>query len=112
MQYVTGTGAGTPWPPIADAIRTRAEGDRVIMLAPTAYTQVVQLLLSPRSRYEVVGGRSPLAAQAQFAILDEIPFFDATAAEVVRERRFVVIGRYRRPRGGAQATLLERPTGR
>ena len=112
LQYVTGTGAGTPWPEMAEIVERRARGDRVVILAPNAYTQVLEMLLGPSARYQVVIGTSPLARQAQFAVTDEIPFLDATAAEIMREQRFVELGRFPRPRGGATARLLGRPGGR
>jgi 4-amino-4-deoxy-L-arabinose transferase-like glycosyltransferase len=107
LQYVTGTGGGTPWPSMAEEIRTRARGRTVYMLAPTGYTQVVEMLLGPSSRYQVVLGTDPRAEQAQFAIVDQIPFLDATASRVAHDRGFMPILRYQRPRGGATATLFE-----
>jgi 4-amino-4-deoxy-L-arabinose transferase-like glycosyltransferase len=109
LQYVTGTGGGTVWPPMADLIRSRARGDRVYILSPTAYTQVLEMLLGPSPRYVTVDGLSPLASRAQFAVNDEIPFLDGTAAAVVEKEQFVPIQRFTRPRGGATATLLQRP---
>ncbi len=109
LQYVTGTGGGTVWPPMARAIERRARGNRVILIGPQAYTQVLEMLLGPNPRYRFVPGNSPLARQAQFAITDEIPFLDPDAANVMHEEKFVPVARFARPRGGAVATLLERP---
>jgi 4-amino-4-deoxy-L-arabinose transferase-like glycosyltransferase len=109
LQYVTGTGGGTPWPAMADEIRARARGKTVYMLAPTAYTQVLEMLLGPSTRYQAVLGTDPRAEKAQFAVVDQIPFLDATASRVSHNRGFKPILRYQRPRGGAVATLFEAP---
>jgi 4-amino-4-deoxy-L-arabinose transferase-like glycosyltransferase len=109
LQYVTGTGGGTPWPSMADEIRKRARGKTVYMLAPTAYTQVLEMLLGPSARYQTVVGTDPRARRAQFVVADEIPFLDATSSKLTRELGFTPILRYQRPRGGAVATLLARP---
>jgi hypothetical protein len=109
VQYVTGTGGGTVWPGMADVIRRDARGRRVYILSPTAYTQVLLMLLGPDPRYVSVSGRAPEARLAQFAVSDEIPFLDASAAELMRKLNFKPVWRYPRPRGGATATLYERP---
>jgi hypothetical protein len=109
VQYVTGTGGGTVWPGMADVIRRDARGRRVYILSPTAYTQVLLMLLGPDPRYVSVSGRAPEARLAQFAVSDEIPFLDASAAELMRKLNFKPVWRYPRPRGGATATLFERP---
>ena len=90
-------------------IERRARGDRVILIA-RGPTRRCWRCCSGRTRAtEFVPGNSPLARRAQFAITDEIPFFDPDAATVMREEKFVPIQRFSRPRGGAVATLLERP---
>jgi 4-amino-4-deoxy-L-arabinose transferase-like glycosyltransferase len=109
LQYVTGTGGGTVWPGMADVIRRDARGKRVYILSPTAYTQVLLMLLGPDPRYVTVLGTSPEARHAQFAVSDEIPFLDATAAKVMQRQHFKPVWSYQRPRGGATATLSERP---
>jgi 4-amino-4-deoxy-L-arabinose transferase-like glycosyltransferase len=109
LQYVTGTGGGTVWPPMADLIRARARGNPVYILAPSAYTQVLEMLLGPSPRYRVVLGTAPEARRAQFAINDEIPFLDATASQLSHDLGFKPVARIQRPRGGAVATLYERP---
>jgi 4-amino-4-deoxy-L-arabinose transferase-like glycosyltransferase len=109
VQYVTGTGGGSVWPAVADAIRTRAEGPRVPILTTRSYSQVLEMMLGPDPRYVFVPGRSPLAKQAQFSLDDaEIPFYDPDAAAVVNEGDFAAIGRYERPRGGAVLVLSQR----
>jgi 4-amino-4-deoxy-L-arabinose transferase-like glycosyltransferase len=108
LQYVTGTGGGTVWPGMADIIKRDARGKRVVILSPSAYTQVLEMLLGPTPRYVTVLGTAPEARQAQFAVTDEIPFLDATAAKLVHDLHFVPVWRYQRPRGGAVATLYER----
>jgi hypothetical protein len=94
---------------MADEIRARARGKTVYMLAPTAYTQVLEMLLGPSTRYQAVLGTDPRAEKAQFAVVDQIPFLDATASRVSHNRGFKPILRYQRPRGGAAATLFEAP---
>jgi Dolichyl-phosphate-mannose-protein mannosyltransferase len=110
LQYVTGTGAGSVWPAVADTIREHARGPRVPILTTRSYSQVLEMLLGPDNpRYVFVPGKSPLALKAQFSLDDnEIPFYDPEAAEVVREGDFVEIGRYQRPRDGAVLVLSER----
>jgi hypothetical protein len=109
LQYVTGTGAGSVWPAVADTIRARAQGPQVPILTTRSYAQVLEMLLGPDPRYVFVKGKSPLAPKAQFSLDDnEIPFYDPDAAIVVREGNFVEIGRYARPRGGAVLVLSQR----
>jgi 4-amino-4-deoxy-L-arabinose transferase-like glycosyltransferase len=109
LQYVTGTGGGSVWPGVAEKIRQRGKGRRVVVVTPRAYAQVVEMLLGPDPRFVFVSGRSPLARRAQFSIEDEIPFFDPEAAAVAKEGKFVPIARFKRPGGGAEVTLYERP---
>jgi 4-amino-4-deoxy-L-arabinose transferase-like glycosyltransferase len=108
VQYVTGTGAGSVWPDVADTIRRRGRGRRVVLLTSRSYSQVLEMLLGPDRRYVFVSGRSPLADRAQFDLDDDIPFYDPDAGEAVRRGRFVPVGRFARPRGGATLTLSER----
>jgi 4-amino-4-deoxy-L-arabinose transferase-like glycosyltransferase len=109
IQYVTGTGAGSVWPAVADTIRERARGPQVPILTTRSYSQVLEMLLGPSSRYVFVGGKSPLAPRAQFSLDDnQIPFYDPDAATIVREGNFVEVGRYARPRGGAVLVLSQR----
>ena len=109
LQYVTGTGGGSVWPAVADAVRTRAKGPRVPILTTRSYSQVLEMLLGPDPRFVFVPGRSPLAKQAQFSLDDEeIPFYDPHAVQVVSEGNFAEIGRYERPRGGAVLVLSQR----
>jgi 4-amino-4-deoxy-L-arabinose transferase-like glycosyltransferase len=109
LQYVTGTGGGSPWPWVAAAIRERARGPQVPILTTRSYSQVLEMLLGPNPRYVFVNGKSPLARQAQFSLDDEeIPFYDPEAADIVNKGNFVEIGRYQRPRGGAVLKLFER----
>lgn len=108
-QYVTGTGAGAIWPDVADTIRWRADGPRVVILTTRSYSQVLEMLLGPDPRYAFVSGKSPLAKQAQFSLDDpEIPFYDPDAVKVVRAGKFVPVRRFQRPRDGAVLTLSER----
>jgi 4-amino-4-deoxy-L-arabinose transferase-like glycosyltransferase len=109
VQYVTGTGAGSVWPDVADTIRARADGPRVPILTTRSYSQVLEMLLGPDPRYVFVSGSSPLAPQAQFSLDDpQIPFFDPQAVNVVKDGAFVRIARYERPRGGAVLVLSQR----
>ena len=109
LQYVTGTGGGSVWPAVADAIRARAHGPRVPILTTRSYSQVLEMLLGPDPRYVFVPGKSPLAQQAQFSLDDpQIPFYDPDTARIVKEGNFAEIGRYKRPRGGAVLVLSER----
>jgi 4-amino-4-deoxy-L-arabinose transferase-like glycosyltransferase len=109
VQYVTGTGGGSVWPAVADAVRAHAQGPQVPILTTRSYSQVLEMLLGPDPRYVFVAGNSPLAPQAQFNLDDkQIPYYDPDAAKVVEEGNFVQIGRYARPRGGAVLTLSER----
>jgi 4-amino-4-deoxy-L-arabinose transferase-like glycosyltransferase len=109
VQYVTGTGAGSIWPAVADTIRERARGPQVPILTPRSYSQVLEMLLGPNPRYVFVNGESPLAPQAQFSLDDEeIPFYDPKAVAIVNAGNFVEIGRYARPRGGAVLILSQR----
>ncbi len=109
LQYVTGTGAGSVWPHVADTIRERAVGPQVVILTTRSYSQVLEMLLGPDPRYVFVDGKSPLAPKAQFSLDDpQIPFYDPDAVNVVNDGDFVQVGRYPRPRGGAVLKLLER----
>jgi 4-amino-4-deoxy-L-arabinose transferase-like glycosyltransferase len=108
VQYVTGTGGGTVWPPIAREIERRARGPQVVVISPRAYTQVLEMVLGPDPRYRFVPGSSPLARQAQFVVDDEIPFLDGDAATIMRELDFRPVAHFARPRGGKVARLLVR----
>ena len=66
-------------------IRARAHGPRVPILTPRSYSQVLEMLLGPNSRYVFVPGNSPLAPRAQFSLDDEdLPFYDPDAVRVVK----------------------------
>ncbi|MBN1528781.1 MAG: glycosyltransferase family 39 protein [Thermoleophilaceae bacterium] len=111
VQYVTGTGGGTVWPPIAREMERRARGPEVVVISPRAYTQVLEMLLGPNPRYRFVPGHSPLARRAQFVVDDEIPFLDGDAAAIMRELHFESVAEFARPRGGKVARLMVRPAG-
>jgi 4-amino-4-deoxy-L-arabinose transferase-like glycosyltransferase len=111
-QYVTGTTAGEIWPAVADAIRERARGRQVVILHPTADSNIIRFMLGTESRYEVVPGGSTLAPRAQFALYDQSTgFVDGAAHSLARARGFVPVRRFSRPRGGAVLTLYAPPRG-
>jgi 4-amino-4-deoxy-L-arabinose transferase-like glycosyltransferase len=109
-QYVTSTGGGAPWHPVADVVRRRARGDRVVVLHPDANPERLRLLLDDDARYVFVRGDSPLAPSAQFAIRDYAApsFVDRRALAVMRQRRLRLLGRFPRPRGGVVVRLYGR----
>ena len=114
LQYVTGVPAGGAWPGGVAAIRRRAVGTHVVVLAAEADPNVVRFLLSadpraPGSRYRVVVPSQPLSARAQFALVDQLPFSNPPALRFIAQHHFAVVGRFPRPRGGATVTLYERP---
>jgi hypothetical protein len=110
LQYVTGTTAGKVWPAVAEAIRERARGREVVIVHPTADSNIIKFLLGTESRYEVVPGDSPPARRAQFALYDQATgFVDGAAHSLARSRGFVPVRRFSRPRGGAVLTLYEPP---
>jgi 4-amino-4-deoxy-L-arabinose transferase-like glycosyltransferase len=113
LQYVTGVPAGGAWPSVVTAIRRRSIGQRVVVLAAQADPNIVRFLLSPdpqspRSRYVVVVPSDGLAPEAQFAIVDQLPFGNPPALRFIAQHHFVVVGRYSRPRGGPTVTLYQR----
>ena len=107
-RYVTGTSGGAAWPAVADAIRQRARDRRVVILGATGIPGTLRLLLARDSRYVFVGGRSPLAPQARFAVVDELPFTDPQALALIQREHLVLVRRFARPRGGAVVKLYER----
>lgn len=108
QQYVTGTQAGSAWPALADAIRRFAAGRRVVILHPTADTNVTQFILGwDNPRYQFVPGYSPLARHAQLAVTDEIPFIDPAALYYMNRGRASLVGRFRRANGGPAVNLYE-----
>jgi 4-amino-4-deoxy-L-arabinose transferase-like glycosyltransferase len=108
-QYVTGDGGGAVWPAVADAIRRRGRGRRVVILHPRANVDILGFLLGPDSRYEFVQGSSPLASRAQLAVYDETPFVDELADDMTERLGLEPVQRFSRPRGGATVTLYGRP---
>ncbi len=124
-QYVTGFPAGSPWPEVANAIRRRAVGSRVVIIHPNADAAIVGDLLGNSPRYVFTSGDQPLGKQAQFAFSeDKGGHFGLGGMEVVRTQHFVVIGHFVRPRscdsprplftercppGGDAVMLYERP---
>jgi hypothetical protein len=108
-QYVTGDGGGAVWPAVADAIRRRGSGRRVVILHPRANVDILGFLLGPDSRYEFVQGSSPLASRAQLAVYDETPFVDGLADDMTERLGLEPVQRFSRPRGGATVTLYGRP---
>jgi 4-amino-4-deoxy-L-arabinose transferase-like glycosyltransferase len=113
LQYVTGIPAGGAWPSVVRAIRRRGVGRRVVVFVAQADPNVIRFLLSsdpqsPRSRYDVVVYGNPLVADAQFAVVDQLPFVNQPALRFIARHDFVVMGRYARPRGGPAVTLYER----
>ena len=64
------------------------------------------MLLGPSDRYVFVGGSSPLAAQAQFAVYDHSnPFVDIQAKSVLDKSGLRPVATYGRPDGGPDVTL-------
>ena len=124
-QYVTGFPAGSPWPKVANAIRHRAIGTKVVIITPNADQRVVRLLLGDDHRYVFTDGDQPLGKHAQFAFTEaKGGVFGLGGMEVVRAQHFVEIGRFVRPRpcssplplftdrcppGGDAVILYERP---
>lgn len=124
-QYVTGIPAGGQWPAIADAIKRRSVGSRVVILTPNANSRVVRYLLDDNPRYVFALGSSQLAPSAQFVYTEAEPgIFDLRGLKIVQQQHFVLIGRYARPRpctslrpphypscprGGDAVLLYERP---
>jgi 4-amino-4-deoxy-L-arabinose transferase-like glycosyltransferase len=101
---------GHPWEPINDVIRERARGDRVVILSLASRPDTLQMLLGPSDRYDFVTGKSPEAAQAQFAVFDHSnPFVDIQAKSVLQSAGLREIGTYGRPDGGPDVTLYQRP---
>jgi hypothetical protein len=108
QQYVTGTQAGSAWPALADAIRGFAAGRRVVILHPTADTNVTQFILGwDNPRYQFVPGYSPLARHAQLAVTDKIPFIDPAALSYMNRGHPSLVGRFRRANGGPAVNLYE-----
>ena len=108
LQYVTGTGGGAPWPGLAAAIRSYGAGrHQVVVVHPTADTTITQLLLDDTRKYLFVFGSSPLAAHAQLAVTDAIPFVDPRSMSYMTHGDPVLIGRFPRPRGGPPVRLYE-----
>ena len=101
---------GVPWPPVEDAIRSRARGERVVILSLVAIPDTLKMLLGPDDHYVFVGGDSPLAPRAQFAIDDESsPFGSFEAKAIVQRERFTQVGRFNRPDGNKGVILFQRP---
>jgi hypothetical protein len=113
-QYVTGTGAGSIWPAVTDAVQRRAKGRQVVILLPSAQKAVLQFMLGSDSRYALVKGESPLAPRAQFAVYDQNtgPLVNQSAHLIAQRRGFVPIARFERPRHGAVVTLWAPPARR
>ena len=107
-RYVTGTSGGAAWPAVAEEIRQRAGGRRVVILGASGIPGTLRLLLGHGSRYVFVRGGSALAPQARFAVVDEVPFTDPQAFALMRSEHLVLIRRFARPRGGAVVELYER----
>ena len=80
-QYVSGVPAGTEWPAVADAIRHRAVGARVVIVTPNADPTIVRDLLGNDPRYVFTNGDEPLGKHAQFAL-------HRSAGQAVRRRRY------------------------
>ena len=101
---------GSVWPPAADAIRSRARGERAVILNLTSVPDTLQLMLEPDRRdYVFVYGDSPLAASAGFAVVDRSnPFQDEKARAIVERGEFVPVERFRRPEGNEVVVLYER----
>jgi len=124
-QYVTGFPAGSPWPKVADAIRRRGVGSRVVIIHPNADSTIVADLLGNNPRYVFSYGDQPLGKRAQFAFTEaKGGVLGRGGMEVVRSQHFVEIGRFVRPRpcdsqhplftepcppGGDAIILYERP---
>ena len=122
---MTGFPAGSPWPKVANAIRHRAVGTKVVIITPNADQRIVRLLLGDDHRYVFTDGDKPLGKHAQFAFTEaKGGLFDLGGMEVVRAQHFVEIGRFVRPRpcssplplysdrcppGGDAVILYERP---
>ena len=98
---------GHPWEPAAALISGSAHGNRVVVLSLTSRPDTLEMLLGPSDRYVFVGGSSPLAAQAQFAVYDHSnPFVDIQAEERARKPRACKpVATYGRPDGGPDVTL-------
>jgi 4-amino-4-deoxy-L-arabinose transferase-like glycosyltransferase len=113
-QYVTGTGAGAPWAPLAAAIRRHAVGSHVVIVNSNASQQPLRLKLDYSSRFSIVLGSNPAARSAQFVYAEAHGGpFDAGAMEIVRRGGFRVIGSFGRPRpcGSPRPPLITCPAG-
>jgi 4-amino-4-deoxy-L-arabinose transferase-like glycosyltransferase len=124
-QYVTGFPAGSPWPKVAEVIRRRGVGSRVVIIHPNADPTIVADLLGNGPRYVFTTGDQPLGKRAQFAFTEtKGGLFDQGGMAVVRDQHFVEVGRFVRPRpcgsprprysdrcppGGNTVVLYERP---
>jgi 4-amino-4-deoxy-L-arabinose transferase-like glycosyltransferase len=97
---------GHPWEPAAALIRGSAHGDRVVILSLASRPDTLEMLLGPSDRYVFVGGASPLAEQAQFAVFDHSnPFVDIKADQVLKASSLRPVATFGRPDGGPDVTL-------
>jgi hypothetical protein len=109
VQYVTGTGGGSVWPNVRDRLRERAgDDDDVVVIHPRAVPLVVETMLDD-PRFSFVGSTDPRAQEADFGLVDEIPFAEFEGLAILNDGDYRVIGTWRRPRGGATLKLYERP---
>jgi 4-amino-4-deoxy-L-arabinose transferase-like glycosyltransferase len=101
---------GTVWPEATEAIRERVGDRRVVILGLTSIPDTLRLMLGPSDeRYVFVYGDSPLAQQAELAIVDRSnPFVDADAQALVDRGEFAPVERFRRPAGTQDVVLYER----
>jgi 4-amino-4-deoxy-L-arabinose transferase-like glycosyltransferase len=101
---------GQPWEPATDLVAERARGDRVVILSLTTNPDTMEMLLGPDDRYVFVTGASPLAPEAQFAVLDRTnPFADVRAQQVLDEGDLRPVATWPRPDGGAGLTIYQQP---
>jgi 4-amino-4-deoxy-L-arabinose transferase-like glycosyltransferase len=101
---------GTVWPPATEVIRRRAAGRPVVVLGLTSIPDTLRLMLGPRNpKYTFVYGGSPLAAHADFAIVDNSnPFVDKRAQRLVTSGVFTPVQRFERPAGTQDVVLYAR----
>ena len=90
---------GVPWPPVEDAIRSRARGERVVILSLGGDPGHAEDAARPGRPLPVRRAATRrMAPRAQFAIDDESsPFGSFKAEAIVRRERFTQVGRFEPP---------------
>jgi 4-amino-4-deoxy-L-arabinose transferase-like glycosyltransferase len=100
--YATGWPAGSPWRPLADELRRRADGSPALVALGEHHPIALQLFLLDTPRITLLRLDDRRSAAARFGVENDQPLPDPPGA-----LRWRPVWTYQRARGGATATLYE-----